>query len=289
MDKAILGYCRLGYFRLGVYNDAWDKLKTRFETLGSTDVTRKRLMLGSRDSTTGWYAKQYEDIDIEAVIIPRAATYMALQAGLYVRLDALAITADPLAEGDKLKTATGQYYEVETVQEHYLGDSFWFRECDLTLLPFEDLTGGSYTESNVQDARYRTKVYLETYLSDSALPNYIVAYGNPDYPITRVFKEKGIDVVFSIGEPNSTPLMGHDQTPYGYEEHIPITIFCIDKSNITGTKLKWQAETELRRVLETYPLGSLRSLERRRDNDTRLGSTILYSTELILNYRRSTS
>jgi len=289
MDKAILGYCRLGHFRLGVYNDAWDKLKTRVETLGNTDVTRKRLTLGSRDSTTGWYTKQYEDIDIEAVIIPRAATSIALQAGLYVRLDALAITVDPLAEGDKLKTGTGQYYEVETVKEHYLGDSFWFRECDLTLLPFEDLTGGSYTESSVQDTRYRTKVYLETYLSSSALPNYIVAYGNPDYPITRVFKEKGIDVIFSISEPNSTPLMGHDQTPYGYEEHVPITIFCIDKSNITGTKLKWQAETELRRILETYPLGSLRSLERRRDNDIRIGSTILYSTEFILNYRRSTS
>jgi len=31
MDKAILGYCRLGYFRLGVYRDDWDKLLTRFK------------------------------------------------------------------------------------------------------------------------------------------------------------------------------------------------------------------------------------------------------------------
>ena len=35
MDKAILGYCRLGYFRLGVYNDAWDKLLEKFQQVST--------------------------------------------------------------------------------------------------------------------------------------------------------------------------------------------------------------------------------------------------------------
>lgn len=149
----------------------------------------------------------------------------------------------------------------------------------------------------VQDARQRTKVYLETYLSasnltkdnDSTLAKYIIPFGNPDYPITRVFKDKRVDLIFSIGEPNSRPLMNFDQTPYGSEEHVPITTFCIDKVGITGTKLKWKAEAELRRITETYPSGSQRSFERRSDRDQRLGSTILYSTEFLLNYRRDTT
>lgn len=152
----------------------------------------------------------------------------------------------------------------------------------------------------VEDARYRTKVYLThatkginpsnlTKDDASTLAKYIVAYGNPDYPITRVFKDKRIDVIFSLGEPDSEPMLNFDQTPYGYEEHVPITTFCIDKTGITGTKLKWKAEAELRRITETYPTGSQRALERRGDNDQRLGSTILYSTQFILNYRRDTT
>lgn len=149
----------------------------------------------------------------------------------------------------------------------------------------------------VQDARQRTKTYLETYLTDSNLTkdddsskaNYIVAFGMPDYSIIRVFKDKQIDLIFSIGEPTSTPLMGHDLSAYGYEEHVPIQTFCIDKSGITGTKLKWKAEAELRRITESYPTGSERSFERRGTRDERLGSTILYSTEFMLTYRRDTT
>lgn len=145
-----------------------------------------------------------------------------------------------------------------------------------------------------EDARYRTKYYLESYIvnanltkdDDATQISFIVAFGNPDYPITKVFLTKGVDLVYSIGEPTSEPLLGADQTAYGYTEHVPIRTFCIDKTGITGTKLKWKAERELRRITETYPLGSQRSLERRGDNDKRLGSTILYSTEFILNYRR---
>lgn len=155
----------------------------------------------------------------------------------------------------------------------------------------------------VEDARDRTRDYLlgETNPSTALDPDnltkddgttlakYIVVYGNPDYPITRVFKDKRVDLIFSIGEPTSKPLFDFDQTPYGYEEHVPITTFCIDKTGITGTKLKWKAEAELRRITENYPTGSQRGLERRGDRDERLGSTILYSTEFTLNYRRDTT
>jgi hypothetical protein len=291
MDRPELGSCRLGFFRLGVFSDVGDTIISRFETVGSVDVTRKRLMLGTRDSTTGWYTKSFEETAIKMPIIEQGSTRSNLTAGYYVRTDALGLTVDVVAEGDEILSAAGKLFEVKAVREIYSvgGDSFSHRECDLTRLLFSGVTGRGYTVSTVEDARYRTKEYLETYLDGSVLSNYIVAYSAPDYPMTQVFKTKSIDLIFAIGKPDSKPLIGYDQTPYGYEEHVPIKIFAVDKSDVTGTKAVWQAETELRRITETYPSGSLRTLERMGDNDKNLGSTILYCTEYVLNYKRDTS
>lgn len=149
----------------------------------------------------------------------------------------------------------------------------------------------------VEDARYRTKVYVETYWTranatdddDNAL-GVEVMFDSPDYPLTWEFKEPSVvDVVLTIGKPDSKPLIGHDKKAYGYEEHVPIKIFSVDKTGVTGTKAVWQAETELRRITETYPSGSMRTLDRIGDRDQNLGSTILYCTEYILNYRRDTT
>lgn len=153
-----------------------------------------------------------------------------------------------------------------------------------------------------EDARHRTKDYLDPtsghvpagYLSQANLTKddgvtpalFIVCYSDPAYPIARVFYQKNIDLVYCIGEPDTEPLDDFDHYPIGYLEHVPIFTFCIDKTGITGTKLKWKADAELRRVTETYPLGSLRSLEKTGDNDKKLGSTILYSRNFTLNYRR---
>jgi len=147
-----------------------------------------------------------------------------------------------------------------------------------------------------EDARYRTKVYLETYLDNSNLTEdddwtevtFIVAYADPDYPLIRVFAEL-VDLVFAIGDPDSIPLKNADHSVYGYEEHVPITVWCVDKSGITGTKLKWKAEAELRRILEEHPLGSIRSFERIQDYDQNLGSTVLHSRKFILKYVRDTT
>lgn len=149
----------------------------------------------------------------------------------------------------------------------------------------------------VDDARTNTRTFLDTYLTSANILEddgtteamWIVCFGKPDYPIIEVFMQKDVDLIFSIGEPNSKPLLKHDQTPRGYLEHVPITTFCINKPGITGTKLKWQAEAELRRICETYPTGSQRALERRGDNDKLLGSTMLYSTEFWLDYKRDTT
>jgi len=149
----------------------------------------------------------------------------------------------------------------------------------------------------VSDARDRTKVYIDTYWTvgnavdddDNALGKEVM-YDNPNYPLTLEFKAPSVvDVVITIGKPDSSPIRGHDRTPYGYEENVPIKIFAVDKTNVTGTKAVWQAEAELRRITETYPAGSQRSLERIGDRDRDLGSTILYCTEYVLAYKRDTT
>jgi len=289
MDKAILGYCRVGYFRIGVFNDQWDRLLQQFQSLGSCDVTRRRLQLDyPRDSTTGWWTKSFEETTIEMPIIQKGSSHSLLPPGTYVRTDALGLTADVVVEGDEI-LFNSAYYEVEAVRPYYFLDGFSYRECDLTLLPFKNVSGVDYTTSTVEDARYRNKVYLETYLSATALPNFIVAYSEPDYPMVRVFNEKGVDLVISLGEHTSDSLIDSDHYPFGYKEHVPITTLCINKINIAGTKLMHQAETELRRVAETYPLGSLRALGARRPQTKRLGSLTLYSAEYMMEYQRDST
>lgn len=289
MDKAFYGYARYGYARYNVYRPVWGRLKQGFKHLGSLNVTRRKLKLGSRDSTTGWYAKSYEESTIEMPIVPRGSSRSLLPAGSYVRTDALGFAVDPVVEGDEIETSSNEYWSVEAVREFFVvgGDSFSHREVDLSFLPFKNLRGDSYTASSVEDPRYRTKYWLEKYLATASLPRYIVAYGEPDYPVTRVFKDKRVDVAFSVSTPNSTPLKGHHRYVTHYEEHVPITIQCIDKNNLDGAQLRWQAETELRRVAEEYPLGSLRNFERAgRPYRKDLGGTILHGVEYSLVYVR---
>lgn len=288
-DPAICGACECGYFRCGVYRDEWGPLVNGFSDVASLNVTWRSLQLDSPpDTTTGWYTKSFpQEETIEMIITERGSSLAGLPVGTYVRTDALGLTIDPVCAGDEIKKDS-RYYEVEAVREKYAvgGDSLAYRECDLTFLPFKNLTGAGYTTSSVEDTRYRNKDYLETYLRTTYLPIFIVAYGEPDYPITRVFKTKGIDLVYSVGIPNSSPELGHDLYPYSYKEHVPIEVSCIDKSNIDGTKLLWNAVQELRYVTNNYPEGSQRSLREMAPTTQRLGSTVLHSQKCVLEYSR---
>ena len=142
----------------------------------------------------------------------------------------------------------------------------------------------------VDDPRYRTKVWLETWLTPANLTKddgvtqvtFIVCFGMPDYPIERVFKDKNVDLVYAVDTPETEPL----PVGVGYLENMPINIWCINKAGISGTKLRWKAEAELRRVAETEPVSSLRTLTRLTDNEKNLGSTVLYSVTYNLRYKR---
>ena len=148
-----------------------------------------------------------------------------------------------------------------------------------------------------QDARQRTKVYLETYILDANITKdndltqatWTVFFGFPDYPLSRIFKDKAVDLVFCVDTATSKSMRDFRQYPYAYDEVVPIEIFAVDKTGITGTKLRWKAEAELRRITEAYPLASIRWIVRGQENQKNLGSQTLYSVKYELGYIRPTA
>ena len=129
---------RIGYFRVGVYNDQWDRLVNALESaFGSLlfDMTRRELSLGSQNSTTGYYAATYTDKTITGLMIEKGNTKLQLAAGSFVNYDATLLTADVVLVSDQIKTQENVYFEVMSVTEKSVGDSFLYRECDLAKIP----------------------------------------------------------------------------------------------------------------------------------------------------------
>lgn len=156
----------------------------------------------------------------------------------------------------------------------------------------------AYVADVVLDARYRTKIYLDSYLNGALITKddgstavvFAVIWAVPDYPLSGEFRASAnpVDLLYVIGKPVSNAMLDSDLTPYNYREEVPIETYCIDKTGITGTKLKWKAERELRRILETYPFGSHRSLSRSENNDQWIGGTYVFSDKFVLTYVRGT-
>lgn len=144
------------------------------------------------------------------------------------------------------------------------------------------------------DARSNTKTWLLLHLDNSNLTkddgttqvSFIVCFGFPSYPLVRVFNDKAVDLVFSVGKPRVEALLDESQAAYAYREHIPIETYCVSKQGITDEKLNWKAEHELRRITELYHLDSQRSLSDGEDNTKRFGGTKICSTRYIMGYER---
>ena len=220
----------------------------------------------------------------------------AFKAGTWVRTDALLLTDDGIVAGDEIKTSASLYYEVKAVRPFFAADSFDHYECDLHFIPSHfDVDYTTYAGTWLRDdARYRTKVYIETYWTAANAEDDVGAaltirpmYANVPYPLSlELYNGSTNDVLILLGKAKTTPLLGHDHSPIGYNEQVPITIGAIDKTAVTADKAVTQCETELRRILETYPLGSVRTLDQTRETTEILGSSTLYQIEYLMNYHR---
>ena len=159
----------------------------------------------------------------------------------------------------------------------------------------------------IQDARQRTKVYLDTYITagnltlddDVTQATYAVMYAYPPYPLDYEFiedfrtgekladGEDTVDLLFLVDKPISKPSYNHDGTIAIYEESVSIHVQAIDQSTVTAEKLLWKAEDDLRTILLTYPYGSFRSLTVTQDHQIRYGATLIHGFTLTLNYVRA--
>jgi len=131
--------CQWDFFRWDVKNSIFDDAVKAFENAHGTNscnVTRRKLSLGARDSTTGWRAKSWTEDTVKGIFTPRGSTPTALKAGTYVRSDALLRTCAGFSEGDEVQTNDGKYWEVKAVREFWFAqNNFSHRELDLTYLP----------------------------------------------------------------------------------------------------------------------------------------------------------
>lgn len=289
----------------------WDRLKHSFEQVGGNlvEIKVQKASYAGRDPETGWRVYDYDvESSIEGIMVLKGAVELvatARSAGIYIgnEYDGIVLTSDPIGYKYRLLWK-GRLYEVKDVEERCDGYNFSYRIAYLDELVLDGdgkKIASVHMPRIVSDGRNQTKAFLTSYLADANIVRddgsteaaYCVIYATSDYDmIMEEFRASSspVDGLHLIGEPDSRPLIGASQTAYGYEEHVPVFVFTIDKAGITGAKLKRMMEAELRRVCETYPIGkecTRPRLERRRDYDQRLGSTILHSTEFVLNYRHA--
>jgi hypothetical protein len=256
-------------------------------------VTRLELVLGAQNSTSGWYEPTYNESTIKMAISSKGNNIsFDLPIGKHINYNLTGYTGDVVKEGDKIRSQFQDYYTILTSTPVELGNSFHGFICELELQQNYGLVSSAYTEptytqvATSDNATHRTKLWLDTYLSNVSLPAYITAYSYPTaYNLIRVFKDKAIDLVFSIQKTDSSPLYNGDKTLFGYEENINVTINAIDK-DVAASTLIQQAENEITRLCDTHQFGSLRFLKTNRNTTKRYGAFAVYGSEYVLSYRR---
>ncbi len=293
VNAALIDQAVISGTRIGVVSDYYEQIMQTFGVYNSATssyeapVTHRSLILTKPvDTTTGWYQKRWVNEQANMLIIDRSVNKMALTLGAYVKLDAVGASQDVFEVGDQVCTEDGELFEVKAFRARHDGRDFSHYEYDLTYLPLANLHNLSYSAPTAEDARYRQKVYLETHLSRTKVPHYHLCYANPDYPIVPLFQQKGHRFIFLLHEPESQPLLSSTHSSYGYDEKINVEVATTDTETASGTVLQHQAETELRRILETYPSGSSRTFDAQTAKPQLLGSTTLYSLKVSMRYKR---
>lgn len=264
----------------------------------TVDYSVKRLepVLGPRDSVTGLKGITWSESTIEMKIVKRGAAGFTTPAGYYGRIEFYGWCCDPVFEFEQIVHESDRY-EIKYVHENWDGDNFLWRDCALTLMSIYEATPGSATwKTGPDDPRSKVKDYLDLRVADANLTkddgatqaSWAAIFKSDKYRLAWEFRAASSPVqgLYVVGQPDSTPLLSGSATPRGYEEVVPIDVCAVDSEDCGGEQLMWKMDAELRRVVETYEIGSTCNFTRRAPNTVSLGSDTLYNITWFLKYRR---
>jgi hypothetical protein len=231
----------------------------------------------------------------------KGSSHIQTVLGIHNKYEYSGLTSAIVYVGDQIEDAEDNLYEVTqtTLYPTKHPDGFSYTVCALTKKSFANppTTSGTWhldSESLRTDSRYRHKSYLDSYLTATNLKknngstnaSYITCFDGADYPLSQVFLTKAGDLVFSVGKENAVPKQNAFHYPYAFEESVPITVAAVNKAGITATNLIEQAEQEIRRIVSTYPMGSIREIASSTPQEIDLGETRLYTQKVTIRYTR---
>lgn len=266
----------------------------------SANVTRQEIVLGSRDSDTGWREQSFTAHTITALRFPRGASFTIQGVGVYSREDQMFLTADPVNQYDHLYTTPDERsYEVKTSQLHMHLDNFLFRELQCTYLQlFEEVPSEvTWSKTRPRDPRYRSKLFLDTRLRPAQITKnddvtqaaWAVVYAEPPYPLALEFRatSDAVQGLYAVGQPTSSiALPSCDNSVYAYIDTVPILVAAIDSEGCNGDALHQKMVAEVKYVLETYAEGSFREQSDIIPATVQLGSTTVYQSIVVMDYTR---
>lgn len=149
---------------------------------------------------------------------------------------------------------------------------------------------------SLDDPRYKNITWFNTHDvaanltrdDDTTQLSYILQMEKPPYPIKRVFfNPKNVDLIYTFFTCETQAIPDWRHYVYAYEETQPIEIWAVTKQGITGDKSRWKGEAELRRIAETYPLGSVRHLTRLSPVERDRGTWKLHAVRYNMWYKRA--
>jgi hypothetical protein len=193
--------------------------------------------------------------------------------------------------GDEIKDAQNVYYVLKSVEQLWRGDEFVAYKCNAekaSLHADRASTSGSWhtdSDSAVTDPRYRTKVWLTTYLS-GVTGDYAIVFSGLDYPLQLEFSDNGLEVVCAVDTVQSTPEYTYNHYPYKFNESVDIQLYALDTATYTAVNLLERFEQCIREVATDYPIGSIREITVSKPMRADAGGQLMWQVTVNIKYTR---
>ena len=212
------------------------------------------------------------------VIVDKDFTSYVSSAGLHVIYKKTGFAEEPYAIGDETIDGADVYYRVNTQEPIKFGNDlvcYRYELIELNLHADREATSGTWhldSDSLRTDIRYRQKLYLEDYITDSNIKKddgvtnatYVLLFAGVDYPLSLEFVDNNIDLIICIDaetvKDDPSLRSAIDRCYFAFREFATITFFAMNKSGLTATNLIEQAEQEIKHVFTDHPLGSVRNI-----------------------------